>query len=50
MTSHGFTASGLEHILSTVGVPKGSFYYYFASKEAWGRLCWPITTSFSAVC
>lgn len=37
MTSHGFTASGLEQILSTVGVPKGSFYYYFASKEAWGQ-------------
>lgn len=36
MTSHGFTASGLDQILKSVGVPKGSFYYYFSSKEAWG--------------
>jgi len=32
----GFTAVGLNEILSTAGVPKGSFYYYFKSKEAFG--------------
>ncbi len=33
---HGFNATGLSHILSTAGVPKGSFYYYFESKEDFG--------------
>ncbi len=33
----GFTAVGLNEILSTAGVPKGSFYYYFKSKEAFGE-------------
>ena len=32
----GFTAVGLNEILSTAGVPKGSFYYYFKSKEVFG--------------
>ncbi len=32
-TEFGFTASGLDKILKKVGVPKGSFYYYFANKE-----------------
>ena len=29
----GYTATGLEAILQAAGVPKGSFYYYFQSKE-----------------
>ncbi len=33
----GFTAVGLKQILDTAGVPKGSFYHYFASKEAFGE-------------
>ncbi|WP_230492589.1 acrylate utilization transcriptional regulator AcuR [Martelella alba] len=37
LTEQGFTASGIDGILKQVGVPKGSFYYYFASKEAFGR-------------
>lgn len=37
LTEFGFTASGLDQILKKVGVPKGSFYHYFASKEAFGR-------------
>ncbi|TFH85188.1 TetR family transcriptional regulator [Billgrantia azerbaijanica] len=37
LTEQGFTASGIDGILKRVGVPKGSFYYYFASKEAFGR-------------
>ncbi|MGD8194204.1 TetR/AcrR family transcriptional regulator [Herbiconiux sp. P18] len=32
----GFTGVGLQEILSTCGVPKGSFYHYFASKEGFG--------------
>ncbi len=32
----GFTAVGLNELLSTAGVPKGSFYHYFKSKEAFG--------------
>lgn len=32
----GFSAIGLQEILSAASVPKGSFYHYFASKEAFG--------------
>ncbi len=32
----GFNAAGLSDILRTAGVPKGSFYYYFESKEDFG--------------
>lgn len=32
----GFTAVGLTEILAAAEVPKGSFYHYFASKEAFG--------------
>ncbi|MTH78130.1 TetR/AcrR family transcriptional regulator [Paracoccus aestuariivivens] len=32
----GFAALGLQEILVSSGVPKGSFYHYFASKEAFG--------------
>ncbi|WP_292759606.1 TetR/AcrR family transcriptional regulator [Methylophaga sp. UBA2689] len=34
--SHGFNPTGLNTVLKTAGVPKGSFYYYFASKEEFG--------------
>ncbi|QGM80020.1 TetR/AcrR family transcriptional regulator [Otariodibacter oris] len=33
----GFTAVGLKQILDTAGIPKGSFYHYFESKEAFGE-------------
>ena len=33
----GFTAVGIKLILDTAGVPKGSFYHYFASIEAFGE-------------
>ena len=36
LTESGFASSGLDKILKKVGVPKGSFYYYFSSKEAFG--------------
>jgi len=32
----GFTGMGLTELLAASGVPKGSFYHYFASKEAFG--------------
>lgn len=32
----GFVGVGLQEILKTCDVPKGSFYHYFASKEAFG--------------
>lgn len=32
----GFVGVGLTEILKASGVPKGSFYHYFASKEAFG--------------
>jgi len=33
----GFTAVGLAEVLTTAKVPKGSFYYYFDSKEQFGE-------------
>lgn len=33
----GFASVGLNEILTTAGVPKGSFYHYFASKEQYGE-------------
>lgn len=36
LTEKGFAATGLDDILGRVGVPKGSFYHYFDSKEAFG--------------
>ena len=32
----GYNNSGIESILQEVGVPKGSFYHYFESKEDFG--------------
>lgn len=37
MLHKGFSAVGLNEILQTAGVPKGSFYHYFGSKEAFGE-------------
>ncbi len=37
MTHKGYTAVGLNEVLSTAGIPKGSFYYYFKSKEEFGQ-------------
>ena len=33
----GFTAVGLAEVLAAAAVPKGSFYHYFGSKEAFGE-------------
>ena len=32
----GYNHAGIEAILQAAGVPKGSFYYYFESKEDFG--------------
>jgi TetR/AcrR family transcriptional repressor of nem operon len=37
MVSKGFSSVGLAEILASAGVPKGSFYYYFKSKEQFGK-------------
>jgi len=37
MASKGFSAVGLTEILTAAGVPKGSFYHYFGSKDAFGE-------------
>lgn len=36
LTEKGFSATGIEEILGRVGIPKGSFYHYFESKEVFG--------------
>jgi len=33
---NGFASLGLQEILKACGIPKGSFYHYFSSKEAFG--------------
>jgi TetR/AcrR family transcriptional repressor of nem operon len=33
---HGFNSTGIEAILKQAGVPKGSFYHYFPSKQEFG--------------
>ncbi|NPD68938.1 TetR/AcrR family transcriptional regulator [Lichenicola cladoniae] len=37
MAAKGFSAVGLTEILVAAGVPKGSFYHYFGSKDAFGE-------------
>lgn len=33
MSRHGYAGAGLSQMLNTAGVPKGSFYNFFSSKE-----------------
>ncbi|MEW1642579.1 TetR/AcrR family transcriptional regulator [Streptomyces sp. NPDC091219] len=37
MSRKGFAAVGINEVLSAAGVPKGSFYHYFGSKDAFGE-------------
>ena len=36
IVKQGFNAAGLTQILTAANVPKGSFYYYFSSKDEFG--------------
>ena len=36
LTEKGYSSVGIDQILRSVNVPKGSFYHYFKSKEAFG--------------
>lgn len=36
-TERGFQVTGIDEVLKRVGVPKGSFYYYFESKHHFGE-------------
>lgn len=36
LTQHGFLTTGVDAVVKQAGVPKGSFYYYFKSKEEYG--------------
>jgi TetR/AcrR family transcriptional repressor of nem operon len=37
MAHKGYAAVGINEVLAGAGVPKGSFYHYFASKDAFGE-------------
>ncbi len=37
MAHKGYSAVGINEVLSAAGVPKGSFYHYFTSKDAFGE-------------
>lgn len=37
VAAKGFVGVGLSEILGAAGVPRGSFYHYFNSKEGYGR-------------
>lgn len=37
VSGKGFSAVGLNEVLTAAGVPKGSFYHYFGSKDAYGE-------------
>ncbi len=37
MAHKGYAAVGLTEVLGEAGVPKGSFYHYFGSKDAFGE-------------
>lgn len=37
LTEAGYSSIGIETILKREGIPKGSFYHYFDSKEAFGK-------------
>jgi len=37
MHTAGYASAGVKEILELAGVPKGSFYHYFPSKESFAR-------------
>lgn len=36
LKERGYHGTGVQDVLAAIGVPKGSFYHYFGSKEAFG--------------
>ena len=36
MSEKGLNSTGIEEVLELAGIPRGSFYYYFKSKNAFG--------------
>lgn len=37
LTEQGFVSTGIDEVLKLTGVPKGSFYHYFGSKQEFGE-------------
>jgi TetR/AcrR family transcriptional repressor of nem operon len=37
LSEKGFSSTSIDQVLARVGVPKGSFYYYFESKDDFGH-------------
>ena len=37
LTERGFQVTGIDEVLKRVGVPKGSFYHFFANKHQFGE-------------
>lgn len=37
IAARGYAAVGINEVLAAAGVPKGSFYHYFGSKDAFGE-------------
>ena len=37
LSRKGYSAVGINEVLASAGVPKGSFYHYFGSKDAFGE-------------
>lgn len=37
LTERGFQVTGIDEVLKRVGIPKGSFYHYFANKHEFGE-------------
>jgi len=36
LTEHGFSGTGIDAVLKRAGIPKGSFYHHFRSKDEFG--------------